>query len=165
MTTPLAGLGRDRPCRNCRKPEGLIALFCQAGCARNSPQEPIVTKQTPVAEPTLTRRGLLLPVTAGFGLATLGLGLWALARGTRAQSVPRYAASIDLASLCEGEQTLVKVRQFPVWLRHRTGQEIASAEADDLAGLCDPLARKLNLDPDAKATDLNRHAGRAVHRD
>lgn len=45
-----------------------------------------------------------------------------------------------------------------MFIRHRTPDEIASAEADDRARLIDQLARNPNFDAEAIATDANRRA-------
>ena len=117
-----------------------------------------MSKETPSAGPVLTRRGLLFPLTVGFGAATLGLGLWGLARGMGSKTLPRHAASVDLSSIPQGTQFTVKLQSYPVFIRHRTREEIATAEADDRADLFDHLARNPNLDPSTKATGLNRRA-------
>ncbi len=117
-----------------------------------------MSKETPSADPVVTRRGLLFPVTAGFGLATRGLGLCGLAQGMGATGVPRIAASVDLSTIPEGEYLSVRISRYPVFIRHRTPDEIASAEADDRARLIDQLARNPNFDAEAIATDANRLA-------
>ena len=73
-------------------------------------------------------------------------------------SLPRVAASVDLSTIPEGEYLTVRISRYPVFIRHRTPDEIASAEADDRARLIDQLALNPNFDAEAIATDANRLA-------
>lgn len=45
---------------------------------------------------------------------------------------------VDLAGIAEGTSAIVKWRGKPVFVKHRTAKEIASAQADDNAELRDP---------------------------
>ncbi len=110
------------------------------------------------AEPKVTRREFLYPVSAGVGAATAGLGLWAVLRAAApVPSVPQTLL-VDLAGLGAGAEMTVIFRGRPFLIRHRTPQAIAAAEAEDGAALNDPLARNANLGPDTPATDVNRRA-------
>jgi ubiquinol-cytochrome c reductase iron-sulfur subunit len=105
-----------------------------------------------------TRRALLYPVTAGVGLAALGLGGWSILRAAAPAAPTLPQLSVDLASIPEGSEIRLRFRGSGVIVRHRTEAEIAQAEADDGLEFFDPLARNANLDPATVAIDRNRRA-------
>jgi ubiquinol-cytochrome c reductase iron-sulfur subunit len=67
---------------------------------------------------------------------------------------------VDVSAVDPGTQLTVKWLGKPVFIRHRTGEEIAKAQEQDAeaaGALPDPMARNVNLtDPTAQATDANR---------
>ena len=63
---------------------------------------------------------------------------------------------VDLAPIKEGQAITVLWRGKPVFIRHRTAEEIKTATAVPLTDLIDELARNDALPEDAPATDLNR---------
>src|SRR5690606_35584994 len=63
---------------------------------------------------------------------------------------------VDLSNLAVGQAIKVMWQGKPVFIRHRTEEEIKEAEATPLAALKDETARNFNADPKAQATDENR---------
>jgi ubiquinol-cytochrome c reductase iron-sulfur subunit len=72
--------------------------------------------------------------------------------GTQALS----SIEVDVAPIKEGQAITVLWRGKPVFIRHRTPQEIESAKAVVVTDLRDEYARNEDLPTDALATDLNR---------
>ena len=69
---------------------------------------------------------------------------------------PRPVFILGFDGLEPGTQIKVKWRGKPVFIRHRTGEEISSARALDVSTLPDQEARNPNLTGDIPATDDNR---------
>jgi ubiquinol-cytochrome c reductase iron-sulfur subunit len=63
---------------------------------------------------------------------------------------------VDLTPVQVGQQIVVTWRSHPLFVRRRTPKEIAEARAVNVSELPDPIARNLNLDDNAPATDANR---------
>jgi ubiquinol-cytochrome c reductase iron-sulfur subunit len=63
---------------------------------------------------------------------------------------------VDIAPIKEGQAITVLWRGKPVFIRHRTAEEIAMANAVDVDDLPDPYARNDALPEASPATDLNR---------
>jgi ubiquinol-cytochrome c reductase iron-sulfur subunit len=63
---------------------------------------------------------------------------------------------VDISGIDVGTQLTVKWRGKPVFIRHRTQDDIDSARAVKLSDLVDNNARNDNLPPDADASDQNR---------
>jgi ubiquinol-cytochrome c reductase iron-sulfur subunit len=105
-----------------------------------------------------TRRDFLYYATAGAGAVVAGAAVWPLIGQMRPSADVQALSTIrvDLSDLSEGTQLTVKWRGKPVFVRHRTAEEIAAAEAEDLTSLPDALARNDNLDEAKLATDANR---------
>lgn len=87
-----------------------------------------------------TRRDFIY--IAGASVATVGIGatIWPFidqmnpAADTRALST----TEVDLSAIPEGSFTRILWQGKPVFVRHRTGAEIAAAQQDDFANLKDP---------------------------
>ncbi len=79
-----------------------------------------------------TRRSFLFAATAGAGVVAFGAAGWGLL-GSLAPSADITAASqgfeISLSNISEGTELKVKYFGKPVFIRHRTRQEIDEAEA------------------------------------
>ena len=75
-----------------------------------------------------------------------------------ASTLSLASIDVDLAPVEEGQAITVMWRGKPIFIRHRTGQEIEDAEEVKLDQLIDPLARNANLADTAPATDANRAA-------
>lgn len=70
----------------------------------------------------------------------------------RAQSTKE----VDISSIQAGQAIKVMWQGKPVFIRHRTEEEIRDAEATPISALKDPEARNANLGADADAEDKNR---------
>jgi ubiquinol-cytochrome c reductase iron-sulfur subunit len=109
-----------------------------------------------------TRRDFLFYATAGAGAVAAGAAVWPLVNQMNPSADVQALASIfvDVSVVDPGTQLTVKWLGKPVFIRHRTGEEIAKAQAQDAEAtgtLPDPMARNVNLsDPAAQATDANR---------
>ena len=108
-----------------------------------------------------TRRDFLYYVAGGAGVVTTGAAVWPLVNQMNPSADVQALSSIrvDVSGVEPGTQLTVKWLGKPVFIRHRTGVEIQQAQKQDIEGidaLPDPLARNLNLNTDAPATDANR---------
>jgi len=63
---------------------------------------------------------------------------------------------VDVSGVDIGTQLTVLFLGKPVFVRHRTPEEIAAANAVPVEDLVDPIARNPNLEGDQPATDINR---------
>ncbi len=111
---------------------------------------------TELEEPT--RRDFL--VTAGNVFAAVGAAslLWPFIQQMNPDSSAQALASteVDLTPVKEGQAITAMWRGKPVFIRHRTKDEIAKAAADDKAALVDLSARNLGLPETEPALDANR---------
>ena len=73
-----------------------------------------------------------------------------------ASTLSLASIDVDLAPIEEGQAITVMWRGKPVFIRHRTAQEVDEAKGVKIDDLLDPLARNANLPEDAPATDDNR---------
>ncbi|KIC45370.1 ubiquinol-cytochrome C reductase [Ruegeria sp. ANG-S4] len=108
-----------------------------------------------------TRRDFLYYVAGGAGVVATGAAVWPLVNQMNPSADVQALSSIrvDVSGVEPGTQLTVKWLGKPVFIRHRTGAEIAEAQEQDAEGvgaLPDPLARNFNLNADAPATDANR---------
>ncbi|MEO1107402.1 MAG: ubiquinol-cytochrome c reductase iron-sulfur subunit [Pseudomonadota bacterium] len=108
-----------------------------------------------------TRRDFLYYVAGGAGVVATGAAVWPLINQMNPSADVQALSSIrvDVSGVEPGTQLTVKWLGKPVFIRHRTGAEIAEAQDQDAEGvdaLPDPLARNFNLNADAPATDANR---------
>nr|WP_174840365.1 MULTISPECIES: ubiquinol-cytochrome c reductase iron-sulfur subunit [unclassified Ruegeria] len=108
-----------------------------------------------------TRRDFLYYVAGGAGVVTAGAAVWPLINQMNPSADVQALSSIrtDVSGVEPGTQLTVKWLGKPVFIRHRTGAEIAEAQKQDeeaVGDLPDPLARNFNLNADAPATDANR---------
>lgn len=87
------------------------------------------------------RRDFLFLATGAAGAVAVGGVAWPLISqmspdaSTIAAGAP---VEVDLAPIGEGKAITLKWRGKPIFVRHRTKDEIASAKKDDKAGLPDP---------------------------
>jgi ubiquinol-cytochrome c reductase iron-sulfur subunit len=105
-----------------------------------------------------TRRDFLYYATAGAGVVATGAAVWPLVNQMNPSDDVKALASIevDISGVAEGTQLTVKWRGKPVFIRHRTADEIKAARETALSDLVDLQARNVNLLPDADAADENR---------
>jgi ubiquinol-cytochrome c reductase iron-sulfur subunit len=105
-----------------------------------------------------TRRDFLYYATAGTGVVVTGAAVWPLINQMNPSADVQAASQmrVDVSGVAVGTQLTVLFLGKPVFIRHRTEEEIAEARAVDLDDLPDPIARNPNLGGDVPATDENR---------
>ena len=111
--------------------------------------------QSPLlAEDEPTRRDVILVAAAGFAAVGAAAALWPLLDQMNPdQSALSVATTeLDLADVDPGQAITVMWRGKPIFVRHRTDEEIAAAKAVPVDDLPDPVARNANL-PDERARD------------
>ena len=104
-----------------------------------------------------TRRDFLYYATAGAGAVAAGAAAWTLINQMNPSADVQALSSIqvDISGVAEGTQLTVKWLGKPVFIRHRTAEEIERARADDGAALIDTQSQNANK-PDTSAADQNR---------
>jgi ubiquinol-cytochrome c reductase iron-sulfur subunit len=104
-----------------------------------------------------SRRDFLYYATAGAGVVTAGAAIWPLVNQMNPSDDVKALASIevDVSGVAEGTQLTVKWRGKPVFIRHRTADEIKAAQEVALTDLVDRTANNANM-PAADASDANR---------
>jgi ubiquinol-cytochrome c reductase iron-sulfur subunit len=107
------------------------------------------------------RRDFLYIATAATGAVIAGAAAWPLIdQMNPARDVLALATiEVPVDEVAPGTQLTVKWRGKPVFIRRRTPEDIAEAEAVPLDELKDPVARNDNLGGDAPATPENRAMG------
>ena len=104
-----------------------------------------------------TRRDFLYYATAGAGAVAAGAAAWTLINQMNPSADVQALSSIqvDIGEVAEGTQLTVKWLGKPVFIRHRTQDEIDLARADDGATMIDPTSQNANK-PGTDASDANR---------
>ncbi len=105
-----------------------------------------------------TRRDFLMIAAGSFAAVGAAAGLWPLIdqMNPDASTLSLGTTEVDLSPIEEGQAITVLWRGKPVFIRHRTAEEIEAAKAVEMDQLPDPLARNANVSTDALATDVNR---------
>lgn len=87
-----------------------------------------------------TRRDFLYIATGAVGAAGAGALAWPFIHQLNPDASVKALASIevDISSIAEGAAITVTWRGKPVFIRHRTAEEIAAAEKADMGELRDP---------------------------
>ena len=90
------------------------------------------------AEPT--RRDFLLHAAGAFGVVGVAAAAWPFIDQMNPSGDTLALASVefDLTKVEEGQQVTIKWRGKPLFIRNRTGAEIAKAIKDDTASMPDP---------------------------
>ncbi|WP_121060651.1 ubiquinol-cytochrome c reductase iron-sulfur subunit [Chachezhania antarctica] len=103
------------------------------------------------------RRDFLYYATAGAGAVVAGAAIWPLVNQMNPSADVQALSSIrvDISGVAEGTQLTVKWRGKPVFIRHRTDEDIRLARDVELSALPDPIDRNENK-PGLPATDENR---------
>jgi ubiquinol-cytochrome c reductase iron-sulfur subunit len=114
-----------------------------------------------IADNDTSRRDFLFIATGAVGAVGAALAAWPFIAQMNPDASVRALASIevDLTPIAEGQGVTIKWRGNPVFIRHRTAQEIEAAKSVDVAELPDPLARNDNVAEGSPATDVNRVVG------
>jgi ubiquinol-cytochrome c reductase iron-sulfur subunit len=86
-----------------------------------------------------TRRDFLYIATGAMSAVGAGLFVWPLVdqMNPSADVLALASTELDLSNIEEGQAVTVMWRGKPVFVRHRTAEEIATAKTDDSAGLPD----------------------------
>lgn len=92
------------------------------------------------AKSQATRRDFLYIATGAVGAVGVGATVWPLIDQMNPDASVLALASIefDLSSIAEGQSVTIKWRGLPVFVRHRTPEEIAEANAVPVEELKDP---------------------------
>lgn len=103
-----------------------------------------------------TRRDFLYVATAATGAVTAGAAVWPLINQMNPSADVQALSSIEVSigDVEIGTQVTVKWLGKPVFIRHRTAEEIEAARSTDLADLKDTDSRNANAPGDA--IDANR---------
>ena len=101
-----------------------------------------------------TRRDFLYFATGSAGVVATGAAVWPLVNQMNPSADVQALSSIrvDVADVAPGTQLTVKWLGKPVFIRRRTDEEIAKANAVELSALPDDNARNRNL-PEADGAD------------
>lgn len=104
-----------------------------------------------------TRRDFLYVATAATGAVATGAAVWPLINQMNPTADVRALGSIevDISEIEVGTQITVKWRGKPVFIRHRTAEEIEAARAQDVSELPDTESRNNNPNG-GDAADKNR---------
>jgi ubiquinol-cytochrome c reductase iron-sulfur subunit len=107
------------------------------------------------------RRDFLVLAAGAFVAVGGAMTLWPFIQQMNPDAGAQALASIevDLAPVKEGQAITVLWRGKPVFIRHRTPEEIATAKAVPITDLIDEFARNDALPEDTPATDPNRTKG------
>jgi ubiquinol-cytochrome c reductase iron-sulfur subunit len=113
---------------------------------------------TATVEPT--RRDFLYIATGAVAAVGAAALVWPFVdqMNPDASALALGTIDVDVGPIAAGQGITVKWRGKPVFVRHRTPEEIKSSADVPVSELPDPLARNANLDADAPATDANRAA-------
>jgi len=105
-----------------------------------------------------SRRDFLFVATGAAGAVTVGAAVWPLINQMNPSDDVLALASIEvpIGDLAPGSEVKVMWRGKPVFIRHRTEEEIQSAASVDVSDLPDQSARNPNISGDAPAVGMNR---------
>jgi ubiquinol-cytochrome c reductase iron-sulfur subunit len=100
--------------------------------------------QGPASDDSQTRRDFLTLATATVGVAGAGLAVWPLldSMNPAADTLALSSIEVDIKPIKPGQRITVKWRGKPVFIDHRTPEQIKKAQADDGAKMPDPQADK-----------------------
>ena len=107
---------------------------------------------------TTSRRDFLFYATGGAAVVATGAAVWPLVNQMNPSADVQALSSIfvDVSNVAVGTQLTVKWLGKPVFIRHRTPEEIEAARATPLSELPDAGAENANIPADATAADQNR---------
>ncbi|KAI94802.1 ubiquinol-cytochrome C reductase [Rhodomicrobium udaipurense JA643] len=106
----------------------------------------------------VSRRDFIYLATTAFAAVGAAAALWPLIdqMNPDASALSLASIDVDLTPVPEGAAITVLWRGKPVFIRHRTAEEIKKAQAVQVAELKDPYAEVLGAPSDLPATDANR---------
>ena len=104
------------------------------------------------------RRDFIVVAAQAFAGVGAALALWPFISQMNPDASTQALASIevDLSPVREGQAITVSWRGKPVFVRHRTSEEVKTAVDTRLSDLVDPLARNDAKPEKTPATDANR---------
>jgi ubiquinol-cytochrome c reductase iron-sulfur subunit len=107
-----------------------------------------------------SRRDVILIAASGFAAIGAAAALWPLLDQMNPdESALSFASTeVDISHVDTGQAITVMWRGKPIFIRHRTEDEINRAKDVNVDDLRDPLARNANLPENSPATDQNRAA-------
>jgi ubiquinol-cytochrome c reductase iron-sulfur subunit len=106
----------------------------------------------------VSRRDFIYLATTAFAAVGAAAALWPLIdqMNPDASALSLASIDVDLTPVPEGGAITVLWRGKPVFIRHRTAEEIKKAQAVQVSDLKDPYAEVLGAPSDLPATDANR---------
>ncbi len=106
----------------------------------------------------LGRRDFVVQAAAAFGGVGLVTAGWPFLdqMNPNAATPPPEVTDVDLHAIPPAATKLVGWRGKPIFVRHRTREEVQEARSTPLSSLPDPLARNAKLPQKAPALDRNR---------
>jgi ubiquinol-cytochrome c reductase iron-sulfur subunit len=112
-------------------------------------------------ETDVNRRDFLFLATGAVAGVGAALTAWPFIFQMNPDAAVLALASIEveLGSLAEGQEVILKWRGNPVFVRHRNKAEIDAAKAVKMTDLKDPISRNANIKDGQEATDENRVVG------
>ena len=113
-----------------------LSLRSRAGL---EPSRPTSWHEGPAANDE-ERRDFLVLATAAFGTAGVGLAVWPLidTMNPAKDTLAAATSEVDLSPIEVGQRITVKWRGQPVFISHRSAEEIAMARSDDTDEFRDP---------------------------
>ena len=109
------------------------------------------------------RRDFLVLATGAVAAFGVGAAVWPLidSMNPAADTLALGAIKVDLSPIALGQRITVKWRGQPVFIDHRTPEQIAAARADDSARLKDPQtdAARVQKDPWLIVVGICTHLG------
>jgi ubiquinol-cytochrome c reductase iron-sulfur subunit len=108
--------------------------------------------------PDPARRDFLYYATAGAGTVAVGASIWPLINqmNPSADVLALSSIRVDISGVEPGTQLTIMLSGKPVFIRHRTEEEINQARSEDVSDLPDTSARNPNLVGEDTASDENR---------
>ena len=105
-----------------------------------------------------TRRDFIYIATGALTIVGGAAAIWPFVdqMNPDAGTLSLASLEVDLEPIVEGQAITVMWRGKPVFVRHRTPEEIKAAKSVDVAALPDPFARNADLPADAPASDADR---------
>ena len=115
-------------------------------------------KSSPGAIEDDDRRDFILVAAGAFAAVGLGPLVWQMLdqMNPDASALALGTVEIDLSPIAVGQAITIMWRGKPVFIRHRTDEEIQTALQTQISALPDGFARNQNLPEDAPAVDRNR---------
>ena len=106
----------------------------------------------------VSRRDFIILATGAFAVIGAAAALWPAIdqMNPDASALSQAATEVDLSPVPVGAAITVVWRGKPIFIRHRTAEEIAKAQAVAVSDLKDPYAEVMGAPSGLPATDANR---------